>query len=133
MILKGRIIKGGKVEGEALVSKTAFSFLGFLNLDTGKVSAGHELEGMDIAGKILVFPTGMGSTGGAAIGYFAKMIGIAPLGMICNEVEPTIAINAIMNEIPTVDKLDKNPTEVIETGDQIILDATNGTVEVIKN
>jgi len=132
MLLKGRTIKKGKVEGEALVSKTALSFVGFLDMETGKIGAGHELEGKYAAGKILVFPTGMGSTGAASVGYHAKMFGTAPSGMICIEVEPTVALNAIMNDIPTVDKLDKNPLELIETGDYIILDATMGTVEVIK-
>jgi phosphomecalonate degydratase small subunit len=132
MILKGRTIKAGKAEGEAIVAKTAFSFVGYLDLMTGKVGVGHDLGGQSIAGKILVFPTGMGSTGGAAVGYYAKLLGTAPIGMICIEAEPTIALNAIMNNIPTVDRLDKNPLEVIETGDHVILDATEGKVEVIK-
>ena len=56
-----------------------------------------------------------------------------PTGMICVEVEPVMAMVAIMNDIPMVHKLDKNPLEIIKTGDCIIVDATANTVEVTKS
>ncbi len=74
----------------------------------------------------------MGSTGGGIIAHYAKMLGAAPVGMICVEAEPVIALVAIMNDIPTIDKLDRNPLEAIKTGDYIRLDASGGTVDVIK-
>lgn len=132
MILRGHTVKAGKAEGEAIVTKMPFSYLGDLDLHSGSVNKGHELEGQNIAGKILVIPTGRGSTGGALAGYYAQFLGTAPKGMICLQAEPVIALNAIMNDIPTVDRLDRNPLEVIETGDYVKLDATNGVVEVIK-
>ena len=63
MILKGKTVKKGKVEGEAIVSQRPFSFLGDLDVATGKVvPIGHDLEGQSIANKIFVFATGKGST-----------------------------------------------------------------------
>ena len=132
MILKGHTIKAGKVEGEAIVTRMPFSFVGELDPLSGTVGVTHELAGQNIAGKILVFPTGKGSTGGGIIAHYAKMLGAAPVGMICVEAEPVIALVAIMNDIPTIDKLDRNPLEVIQTGDHIKLDATEGTVEVVE-
>lgn len=132
MILKGHTIKAGKVEGEAIVTTMPFSFVGELDPLTGTVGATHELAGQNIAGKILVFPTGKGSTGGGIIAHYAKMLGAAPAGMICVEAEPVIALIAIMNDIPTVDKLDRNPLEAIETGDHIKLEASEGIAEVVK-
>jgi predicted aconitase with swiveling domain len=43
MILKGKKIKGGKVEGEPIVSKLPFSYLGDLEVATGRIMVkGHE-------------------------------------------------------------------------------------------
>ena len=133
MILNGKTVKKGEVEGEAIVSQRPFSFLGDLDVNTGKVvPKGHDLEGQSIAGKIFVFSTGKGSTVGPNVAYQAKQLGNAPKGMICQEVEPVMAMVAIMNDIPMVHKLDRDPLEAIKTGDYIKMNATRGIVEVIK-
>ncbi|RPI50701.1 MAG: DUF126 domain-containing protein [Deltaproteobacteria bacterium] len=132
MILKGKTVKKGQVEGEAIVSQIPFSYLGDLNVETGTVAPkGHDLEGQSLAGKIFVFPTGKGSTVGPYIANRAKQLGNTPAGMICVEVEPVMAMVAIMNDIPMVHRLDKNPLEAIKTGDYIKMDATEGTVEIV--
>jgi predicted aconitase with swiveling domain len=131
MILHGKTVKKGQAEGEAIVSQLPFSFLGDLNAQTGTVAPpGHDIEGQSIAGKIFVFPTGKGSTVGPYVANAAKQMGNTPAGMICVEVEPVMAMVAIMNDIPMVHKLDQNPLEVIKTGDYIKMDATAGVVEV---
>jgi predicted aconitase with swiveling domain len=62
IILKGHKVAKGRARGEALVSKTAISFLGSVNPETGMVvEEGHELNGISIADKILIFPIGKGS------------------------------------------------------------------------
>ena len=133
MILRGKTVNEGKVEGEAIVSKLPFSVLGDLEVATGRIMVkGHDLEGQSLKGKIFVFTTGKGSTGGPLVAYQAKLQGNMPIGMICTEAEPVIAMVAIMNDIPMVHKLNKNPVEVIETGDYIKMDAQAGRVEVIK-
>lgn len=132
MILHGKTVKKGQVEGEVIVSRLPFSFLGDLNVEKGTIApAGHDLEGRSIAGKIFVFPTGKGSTVGPYVASAAKKMGNTPAGMICVEVEPVMAMVAIMNDIPMVHMLDQNPLEVLKTGDYIKMDATRGTVEVI--
>ena len=66
MKLQGRKIFSGKVEGEALVSQMGISFYGGVDPDTGVIlEKGHDLEGQSIAGKVLVFPSGKGSTVGS--------------------------------------------------------------------
>jgi len=132
MILNGKTVKKGQVEGEAIVSRIPFSYLGDLNVETGTVAPkGHDLEGQSIAGKIFVFPTGKGSTVGPYVANRAKQLGHTPAGMICVDVEPVMAMVAIMNDIPMMHRLDQNPLEVIKTGDYIKMDATEGVVEVI--
>ncbi len=128
--MKGRTIFGGKVEGEALVSTEPISFYGGVDPDTGKVvEKGHPLEGKSIAGKVLVFPQGKGSTVGSYIMYSLKKNGKAPAAIICKETETIVAVGAIISEIPMVDKIDISQ---IKTGDKVKIDADNAIVEVIK-
>lgn len=133
MILKGRKVNDGRVEGEAIVYNGMFSFLGDIDPRTGKVPVkGHPLEGQSLSDKIFVFTTGKGSTAGPFVAYEAKKRGVAPRGMICQEAEPVIALGAIMANIPMVDKLDKDPLKAIQTGDHVKLNADEGIVEVVK-
>ena len=63
MQLIGRKIFGGCAEGDALVTSQGISFFGGVDPDSGMViERGHELEGQSMAGKVLVFPSGKGST-----------------------------------------------------------------------
>ncbi|OGO40520.1 MAG: hypothetical protein A2147_07615 [Chloroflexi bacterium RBG_16_57_8] len=133
MLLKGKTINGGIAEGEAIVSKKAFSFLGDLDVRTGKVQPeGHDLQGQSIAGKVFVFPIGKGSTVGPNIAYAAKKLGNTPVAIVCVEAEPVMAMVAIMNDIPMVAGFDNDPLEAIRTGDYLRVDGYSGTVEVIE-
>ncbi|MCL1978079.1 MAG: DUF126 domain-containing protein [Candidatus Bathyarchaeota archaeon] len=121
--LKGRIIYKGKVEGEALVTSMPISFYGGVDPNTGIVlEKGHELEGVNIKGKILVFPQGKGSTVGSYTLYRMKKNGTAPIGMINKETETIVAVGAIISEIPFVDKVDVTK---IKTGNKIIIENEN--------
>ncbi|MCP4216376.1 MAG: DUF126 domain-containing protein, partial [bacterium] len=132
MKFKGRVIKKGKVEGEAVVISSPFSFVGDLDIATGDGNFMHELKGQNISGKILVFTKGRGTTSAALAGYYVKLLGKLPAGMICHETDPVIALNAIMNDFPVMDRTEVDPVEVIDTGDHIIMDADEGIIEVIK-
>ncbi len=133
MVIKGHTVKNGVVEGEALVTSKPFSFLGDYDMTTGFVNELHELGGTNISGKILVFPSGRGSTVGALIGYYSKLFNTAPAGMICKTTDPVIAINAVMNNIPMMDRLDKDPVKIIKTGDYLKLDADTGEITILKS
>lgn len=120
MELKGRIISKGKAEGKALVTKQPISFYGGVDPDRGViVEKGHELEGKEIKGRILVFPNGKGSTVGSYTLYRLKKNGVAPAGMINKECETVVAVGAIISEIPCVDKIDISK---IKTGDTVRLE-----------
>ena len=117
MELKGRIISKGNIEGEALVTSQPISFYGGVDPETGIVTEkGHELEGKNVKGKILVFPNGKGSTVGSYGIYRLKKNNMAPLGMINKECETIVAVGAIISEIPCVDKIDISQ---IATGDKV--------------
>ncbi len=119
MILTGRVIYEGRVEGVALVSRMGISFFGGVDPENGVVvERGHELEGQSIAGRVLVFPTGKGSTVGSYTLYRLKQNQMAPLAIINRECETITAVGCIIAEIPCVDQLD---IEQIHSGDAIWL------------
>jgi predicted aconitase with swiveling domain len=81
--MQGRKIYGGKVVGEALVTGDDISFYGGCDPETGEIiEKGHHLEGKSISGKILVFPSGKGSTVGSYVLYALKKAEKAPLAIV---------------------------------------------------
>jgi len=117
MILKGRIICEGRAEGEALVTSQPISFFGGVDPRTGiVVEKGHELEGKCVKDKILVFPTGKGSTVGSYVIYQLKKNGVAPKAIINQECETIVAVGSIISNIPCVDRIDISK---IRTGNRV--------------
>jgi len=131
--LKAKPVTSGVAEGEAVVSRMAISFTGGMDPDTGVIrEPGHDLEGQNIAGKILVFPTGKGSTTGSWQFYAAYKRGNAPKGIINVNAEGVVAVSAIITGIPMVHQPDEDPLEQIETGDFVRINADEGFVEIQK-
>ena len=133
MKLKAKPVTKGIAEGEAVVTRMPISFTGGMDPDTGIIrEPGHELEGQSVAGKILVFPTGKGSTTGSWQYYAAFKRGHAPVGIINQTVEGVVAVSAIITGTPMVHNLEANPLDCIETGDFVRIDADRGIVEIVK-
>jgi predicted aconitase with swiveling domain len=133
MKLKGHRINGGRVEGEAIVCADAFSFLGDFDPTTGNcLIKTPGLEGKSMIDKVLVCPTGKGSSRGPLNTYRAMKLNKSPRAIVCIEAEPVLAAAAMVANMPMVDRLDKNPLEVIKTGDWVKVDGDNGIVEVIR-
>ncbi|MBT3389844.1 MAG: DUF126 domain-containing protein [Chloroflexi bacterium] len=117
MKLTGRTIFKGNAEGEALVTTMGISFFGGVDPDTGIiVERGHQLEGQSVAGKVLVFPTGKGSTVGSYTLYRLKHNGLAPAAIINAECETITAVGCIIAEIPCVDQIN---IEQIQSGNKV--------------
>jgi len=126
MELKGRVISKGVAEGEALTTSQPISFYGGVDPNTSKIiEKGHELQGKEVKGRILVFPNGKGSTVGSYTLYRMKKNGIAPAGIINRECETVVAVGVIISDIPCVDKIDVSK---IRTGDQVQI--KNGLVTI---
>ena len=129
MKLQGRKIYKGIVEAEAIVTKDGISFYGGIDPDTGKiVEVGHELEGQSITGKVLVFPTGKGSTVGSYTMYRMKKNNMAPAAIVNKQIDTIVAVGCIISEIPCVDKVDISN---IETGQRLIVNGSEGTIEIM--
>ena len=117
LILQGRVIHRGEAQGIALVSPAAIGFLGGVDAETGVViEPGHPLQGQAIAGRVLVFPTGKGSTVGSYTLYRLARRGLAPAAIINARSEAIVAVGAIIANIPMVDHVDIGQ---IRTGDPV--------------
>jgi predicted aconitase with swiveling domain len=128
MILRGRTIFPGCALGEVLVTSMGISFFGGVDPDTGVVvERGHELEGQCIAGKILAFPSGRGSTVGSYTLYRLKAAGLAPAAILNAQCETITAVGCIIAEIPCVDEI---PIDRLKTGASVRVDGEQGWVEV---
>jgi predicted aconitase with swiveling domain len=91
-----------------------------IDTETGIViEQGHSLEGESVAGRVLVFPTGKGSTVGSYSLYRLAKAGLAPAAIVNAESEPIVAVGAIISDIPMVDLVD---TSQIRSGDAVMID-----------
>ena len=131
MEIIGRVISRGHAKGEVLLSREPISFLGNVDPKTGVVvEKGHPLEGKSVAGKVLVFPRGKGSTVGSYVLLEMKQNGVAPIAIINLEAETIIAVGAIISEIPMLDKLDADVFSILKNGDVVEVDALKGVLRV---
>ncbi len=130
MKLTGRTIYMGQAEGESLVTSMGISFFGGIDPQSGVVvERGHELEGCCIAGKVLVFPTGKGSTVGSYTLYRLKQAGLAPAAIVNARCETITAVGCIIAEIPCVDQV---PIDKIPSGRRVAVDGSLALVEVLE-
>jgi predicted aconitase with swiveling domain len=131
--LRGRKVVGGFAVGEALVSDEPVSFYGGVDPLTGCITEpGHCCCGENISGKVFIFPTGKGSTVGSYVIYRMKKLGTAPVAIVNVETEAIIATGCVISDIPLVDKLDRNPLDILETGMNTRVEADDGIIVVLK-
>lgn len=124
--MQGRVIRGGRAEGRALVSPEPIGFLGGVDPETGIViEPNHPLNGRSVAGRVLVFPTGKGSTVGSYTILRLARNGVAPAAIINAESEAIVAVGAIIADIPMVDQV---AISLFQEGDQVLVD--DGLVEI---
>ncbi|HKM09333.1 MAG TPA: DUF126 domain-containing protein [Candidatus Methanomethylophilaceae archaeon] len=124
MILKGRSISSGKASGKVLKLDEAFGFLGGVEGSTGELDGGRG----NVADKVFVFPAGKGSTVGSYVMYDLKVHGKAPAAIINSDAETITTTGAVISSIPMVDQID---ISLIREGDEIIVDADEGTIEIV--
>ncbi len=133
LTMKCRPVVPGRATGEAVVSKSRLSFWGGFDPVSGKViDATSPLFGHSLKGKVLVLISTKGSSGTSGNLAAAKKRGNAPAAFINTEVDSLAALGCVVQEIPFVTDLEKDPFEVIATGDVVTVDAEKGFLEVIK-
>jgi len=136
IVLRGRKIVGGVVEGEALASKerVSGSMGGFQKDGTihSRRQPGSDLDGKSFKGKVFVFKSSIGSSGWTNAFIDAHRNGCGPIAMLIPKTNTYVVQAALETGTPTIVDFDKDPTEIIETGYRVKVDADKGIVEVYK-
>ena len=129
LTLKGHGVGKGVAEGEAVVTGQLISND---NLASGVYhEKGHELDGVEVKGKVLVFPTDKGGSFVAHSLMGAKMGGAAPAAMVYDRVNSRMVDSTLLAGIPAVHSLNQSAVKVIKTGSRVRVDVEKGTVEVL--
>jgi predicted aconitase with swiveling domain len=128
-----RPISEGAGQGEALLSTDALCFA-MCEADTGCVlEKGHCLDGRSVAGKVLVMPTGKGSSVVQADGLYRLITkSTAPVAVVIETPEPVLVSTIIAMEVPLVDTVDPAFYEAVEDGDHVTVDAVAGKIVLRK-
>jgi predicted aconitase with swiveling domain len=133
IVLRGRGVVGGSAEGEALVTRETISGWGGVDPMTGTIiETRHELRGRSFKDKVLVFPGAKGSSGWSVVFHTARLAGTAPKALVFNEMTTKVALGAVVMRAPAVTDFDRDPLELIQTGDWVRVDGDAGIVEIHK-
>ena len=117
-----KILVKGKVKGPILKSQNPINFLGTMDKKTGIINdEHHDLFQKSVKDSILVFPHGIGSSVGAYTIYSIKSNNSAPLAMICEKVDLTVATGCALANIPLV-TVSEEEFSSFENGKEISLD-----------
>ena len=82
------------------------------------VETRHELCGISLKDKILVFSGAKGSSGWSQYFHLARLAGTAPKAVLYNRTTTKVALGAVVMRVPAVTDFDRDPLEIIETGDE---------------
>jgi predicted aconitase with swiveling domain len=87
----------GEASGPALVLDEPLSFWGGVDPATGDiVDVHHPQHGANVAGRVLVMPSGRGSSSSSSVLAEAIRAGTAPVAIVLLEPDPILALGAIV-------------------------------------
>lgn len=103
--MQAQVVVSGAAEGEVLRLSEPLSLWGGLNPDTGEITDRHHpASGQNVTGRVLVMPSGRGSSSASSILLEAVRQKTAPAGIILLESDGILALGAVVaREIYEVD------------------------------
>jgi predicted aconitase with swiveling domain len=97
--LVGRVLLGGEAAGSALVLEAPLSLWGGMEAHTGRISDHHHPQrGTTMTGRILVMPSGRGSSSSSSVLAEAIRLGTAPLAILLAEPDEILVLGALVAE-----------------------------------
>jgi uncharacterized protein len=129
-VIRGRTLARGVATGEVVVLEEPLSFWG--GVDPGKgtvVSEHHPQFGILLRERVLIMPSGRGSSSSSSVLAEAIRLGTAPAGILLREPDPIVVLGAVVArelygvELPVV-ALDGKDYRSLSTGEIITVDAT---------
>jgi predicted aconitase with swiveling domain len=93
--LRGRVLAAGTARGEALVLHEPLSMWGGMDPETGRlVDAHHARRGAELSGRVLVMPSGRGSSSSSSVLAEAVRLGTSPVAILLAEADLILAVGA---------------------------------------
>jgi len=124
----------GGIEGEVLVLDEPLSFWGGVETSTGEIiDRRHPQLGALVAGRVLVMPSGRGSSSSASAIVEAVRCGTAPIAIVMAEVDPIVTLGAIVafelyeSDLPVL-VVGKQGIQGIRTGQKLFISA-DGSIQ----
>lgn len=94
---EGRTLVAGHATGEALVLDEPLSFWGGMDPVTGALTDSHHPQrGAILSGRVLVMPSGRGSSSSSYVLAEAIRAGTAPAAIVLREADGIVALGAIV-------------------------------------
>ncbi len=110
------------IEGEALVTDTPVTFLGYVNRLTGIIEEeDHPANGQSLAGKIAIFPRGTGSSVAPYVLLELHYRGVGPLAVVNSEIDQQTVPACSLEGIPYAYGFDTDVTHNLSSGDRLRL------------
>jgi len=123
-----KIIVKGKTKGKILKSANPINFLGAVDKLTGIIQDNkYDIFQKSIKNSIFVFPHSVGSSVGAYTIYALKTNNAAPLAMICQKADLTVASGCALANIPLV-TVSQDEYDQLEDGKEITFDTENKSI-----
>jgi len=133
LVLQAKVLVVGEAAGKALVLAEPLSLWGGLDPETGEIiDRRHPQAGQFVTHRILVLPSGRGSSSASSILLEAVKQGTAPAAIITSEVDGILALGAAVaremyDQSPPVLVLTEADYAQIQTGQQVEVHS-DGTV-----
>ena len=125
-----KALVGGHARGRVLLSEQPINFLGMVDKRTGVIrDESHDMHGERMAGRVLVFPHGIGSSVGAYTIHSIWAHGAAPAAMICRRADLTVATGCAAAGIPMA-VADEAELAGLRNGAVVDIDLDAGTMRV---
>ena len=119
-----KIIVQGKAQGMILKPTSPINFLGAVDKKSGVIrDKKYDIYEKSIKDTILVFPHGIGSSVGAYTIYSLKSHKSAPLAMICQKADLTVASGSALANIP-MNVVSNEEFNSLRDGNQITIDTS---------
>jgi predicted aconitase with swiveling domain len=110
------------ISGEAFVTDTPITLLGFVNRETGVIEEpGHPADGQSMAGRIAIFPKGSGSTVAPYVLLELYYRGMAPLAVVNSDIDQQSAPACSLEGIPYAYRFDQDVIAGVNHGDRVEL------------
>ena len=134
-VLSGKGLKGISVpvvEGEVILNRQPLSCFGDFDLGTGVCfNPEAALVERSIAGKILVYPSGAGSTVGTYSLVNMSLNNAGPKAVLVNRSDPVIVLGCCVADIPHIHGFKKDITGSLKDGMRVKVDGERGIVEIV--